>query len=71
MKQNETVKQQQAVIRGSSSQTYEKSEGDAVSGPVKRKQAAYDFKQQAGHAMKQTENVSNMSKCLNVGSACT
>ncbi len=63
VKQNEMIKQQQAIMRGSSSQTDEKSEVDAVSGAVKRQQTTYNSKQQAGYVTKQTENVPNMSKC--------
>ncbi len=51
------------IMRGSSSQTDEKSEVDAVSGAVKRQQTTYNSKQQAGYVTKQTENVPNMSKC--------
>ncbi len=67
VKQNEMVKQQQANMRGSPSQTDEKSEMDAVSGPVKRKPTTYNSKQQAGYVTKQTENVPNMSKCSRCG----
>ncbi len=67
VKQNEMVKPHQAIMWGSSPQTDEKSEVDAVSGPVKRKQTTYNSKQQAGYVTKQTENASNMSKCSRCG----